>query len=44
MLVTAVALAAMTTLDVSTAYWQPALWLFLVGVGSGMFNSRTPRR
>ena len=39
MLVTAVALAAMTTLEVSTAYWEPALWLFLVGIGSGMFNS-----
>jgi membrane-associated HD superfamily phosphohydrolase len=29
----------MTTLGVHTAYWQSALWLGLVGVGSGMFNS-----
>jgi EmrB/QacA subfamily drug resistance transporter len=39
MLVTAAGLAAMTTLDVHTAYWQSGLWLFVVGVGSGMFNS-----
>ncbi len=39
MLVSAGALAAMTTLEVHTPYWQSALWLGLVGVGSGMFNS-----
>jgi MFS family permease len=39
MLVTAAGLAAMTTLDVHTAYWQSGLWLLIVGVGSGMFNS-----
>jgi MFS family permease len=39
MLVSAVGLAAMTTLQVHTAYWQSALWLAMVGVGSGMFNS-----
>jgi MFS family permease len=39
MLVTAAGLAAMTTLDAGTAYWQGGLWLFLVGIGSGMFNS-----
>ena len=39
MLVSAVGLAGMTTLDVGTAYWQSAVWLALVGVGSGMFNS-----
>src|SRR3954449_11316560 len=39
MLVTAAGLAAMTTLQPDTAYWQSALWLTLVGVGSGMFNS-----
>ena len=39
MLVSAAGLAAMTTLDVHTAYWQSGLWLFVVGVGSGMFNS-----
>jgi EmrB/QacA subfamily drug resistance transporter len=39
MLVSAVGLAGMTTLDVHTPYWQSGLWLLLVGVGSGMFNS-----
>ncbi|HWY17730.1 MAG TPA: MFS transporter [Solirubrobacteraceae bacterium] len=39
MLVSAVGLAGMTTLGVGTAYWQSAVWLALVGVGSGMFNS-----
>jgi EmrB/QacA subfamily drug resistance transporter len=39
MLVSAAGLAAMTTLDVHTAYWQSGLWLLVVGVGSGMFNS-----
>ncbi len=39
MLVTAAGLALMTTLQAGTAYWQGGLWLFLVGVGSGMFNS-----
>jgi EmrB/QacA subfamily drug resistance transporter len=39
MLVTAAGLAAMTTLDVHTPYSQSGLWLFIVGAGSGMFNS-----
>ena len=39
MLVSAVALAVMTTLQADTAYWQSMLWLALVGIGSGMFNS-----
>ena len=39
MLVSAAALAAMTTLEVHTPYWQSTLWLALVGIGSGMFNS-----
>jgi EmrB/QacA subfamily drug resistance transporter len=39
MLVGAVGLAGMTTLGVHTPYWQSGLWLLLVGVGSGMFNS-----
>ena len=39
MLVSAVGLAAMTTLTVDSPYWQSSLWLLLVGVGSGMFNS-----
>src|ERR671932_584186 len=39
MLVSAVALAAMTTLQANSPYWQSTLWLALVGIGSGMFNS-----
>ncbi len=39
MLVSAVGLAAMTRLQVHTPYWQSGLWLLIVGVGSGMFNS-----
>ncbi len=39
MLVSAAGLAAMTTLGVHTPYWQSGLWLLVVGVGSGMFNS-----
>jgi EmrB/QacA subfamily drug resistance transporter len=39
MVVSALALAGMTTLGAHTAYVWAALWLFVVGVGSGMFNS-----
>jgi MFS family permease len=39
MLVSAAGLAGMTTLGVHTAYWQSGLWLLVVGIGSGMFNS-----
>jgi MFS family permease len=39
MLVTALGLALMTTLQADSAYWQGGLWLGLVGIGSGMFNS-----
>ncbi|MGZ4338675.1 MAG: MFS transporter [Gaiellaceae bacterium] len=39
MLLTAVGLAGMTTLEAHTAYVWSALWLLLVGIGSGMFNS-----
>jgi EmrB/QacA subfamily drug resistance transporter len=39
MLVTAAALAAMTTLQADSPYWQSGLWLGLLGIGSGMFNS-----
>jgi MFS family permease len=39
MLVSAIALAAMTTLQADSPYWQSAVWLALVGIGSGMFNS-----
>jgi MFS family permease len=39
MLISAAALAAMTTLQADSPYWQSALWLLLLGVGSGVFNS-----
>jgi EmrB/QacA subfamily drug resistance transporter len=39
MLVTALGLAGMTTLVAATPFWQSALWLSVVGIGSGMFNS-----
>jgi EmrB/QacA subfamily drug resistance transporter len=39
MLVSTAGLAAMATLQVHSPYWQSALWLLMVGVGSGMFNS-----
>jgi EmrB/QacA subfamily drug resistance transporter len=39
MALTGIGLAAMTTLQVHSPYWQSALWLTIVGVGSGMFNS-----
>jgi len=39
MLVSAAGLAGMTTLEVHSPYWQSMIWLALVGVGSGMFNS-----
>jgi hypothetical protein len=29
----------MTTLEPASPYWQSSLWLALVGIGSGMFNS-----
>ncbi len=39
MVVTAVGLAGMTMLQVHSAYLLSTVWLFVVGVGSGMFNS-----
>jgi EmrB/QacA subfamily drug resistance transporter len=39
MLVTAVGLAGMTLLQVDSAYWMSGAWLFVVGIGSGLFNS-----
>jgi len=39
MLITAAGLAGMTTLDVTSPFWQSGLWLGIVGVGSGVFNS-----
>ena len=41
----AVGLAAMTTLQVHSPYWQSTLWLALVGIGSGPVQlARTRRR
>ncbi len=39
MLVTALGLALMTGLGRDTPYLEPGLFLFIVGIGSGMFNS-----
>jgi EmrB/QacA subfamily drug resistance transporter len=39
MVVTALGLAAMTTLQPGSPYFESAIWLGLVGIGSGMFNS-----
>jgi EmrB/QacA subfamily drug resistance transporter len=39
MLVQAAGLALMTTLQRDTAYIAPGVYMFIVGVGSGMFNS-----
>ncbi len=39
MVVSAVGLALMTTLQAGSPYWQSSLWLLIVGVGSGLFNS-----
>jgi len=39
MVVSAIGLALMTTLGQHTPYWQGMVWLTIVGIGSGMFNS-----
>jgi EmrB/QacA subfamily drug resistance transporter len=39
MLICAAGLAGMTTLEVASPYWQSAIWLGIVGAGSGIFNS-----
>jgi MFS family permease len=39
MLVTALGLGLMTTLERDTSYWWPGLYMLVVGIGSGMFNS-----
>jgi EmrB/QacA subfamily drug resistance transporter len=39
MLVTALGLALMTTLQADSPYWQGMIWLAVVGIGSGMFMS-----
>jgi MFS family permease len=39
MLVSAIGMAGMTTLGLTTSYVAAALWLLITGIGSGMFNS-----
>ncbi|HET9104411.1 MAG TPA: MFS transporter [Solirubrobacteraceae bacterium] len=39
MLVTAIGLALMTSLGRDTSYVWPGIFMFIVGIGSGMFNS-----
>jgi EmrB/QacA subfamily drug resistance transporter len=39
MVVTAAGLALMTTLGRETTYWASGAYMFIVGLGSGMFNS-----
>jgi len=39
MVLTGLGLAGMTTLGVDSPFWQSAVWLTIVGVGSGVFNS-----
>lgn len=39
MVATAAGLAGMTLLQADSAYWLAGAWMFVVGVGSGMFNS-----
>ena len=39
MIVQAVGLALMTTLQRDTGYLAPGIYMFIVGIGSGMFNS-----
>jgi hypothetical protein len=39
MLVTAAGLAPMTSLGRDTSYLWPGIYMFVVGIGSGMFNS-----
>jgi EmrB/QacA subfamily drug resistance transporter len=39
MVVTAIGLALMTLLERDTTYWASGSYMFIVGIGSGMFNS-----
>ena len=39
MIITAIGLAGLLTLQVDTPYWQLALWQLIIGAGSGIFNS-----
>jgi len=39
MVVTAIGLAGLVTIDVDTPFWQLALWQLIIGAGSGLFAS-----
>jgi EmrB/QacA subfamily drug resistance transporter len=39
MMVTAAGLLGMSTIQVETPYWEIALWMAVIGAGSGIFNS-----
>jgi MFS family permease len=39
MIVTAVGLAGLITIDIDTPFWQLALWQLIIGAGSGLFAS-----
>jgi EmrB/QacA subfamily drug resistance transporter len=39
MIVTAIGLAGLITIDVDTPFWQLALWQLIIGAGSGLFAS-----
>jgi EmrB/QacA subfamily drug resistance transporter len=43
LLVTAVALLGMATIVATTSYWLIALWMAIMGIGSGLFNSPNTR-
>jgi EmrB/QacA subfamily drug resistance transporter len=43
MIVTAAGLLGMSTIQVETPYWEIALWMAVIGAGSGIFNSPNTR-
>jgi hypothetical protein len=43
MMVTAAGLLGMSTIEVETPYWEIALWMAVIGAGSGIFNSPNTR-
>ncbi len=43
MMVTAAGLLGMSTIEVETPYWKIALWMAVIGAGSGIFNSPNTR-
>jgi EmrB/QacA subfamily drug resistance transporter len=43
MVVTAAGLLGMSTIDVDASYWEIALWMVVIGAGSGIFNAPNTR-